>query len=213
MYLRAGAIVLTVAVCILAWNQLRNSWKNQYVVLLDAPVEMLGVTRHRISTPLAMDYDIVIRFRVNDDDRRIMCAIGYPEDGYPGQSNEHLCAGRPTVLYTSWLLREAQRVVAQGRTDGRADRYSAGGGAVEAQLGDFVGHAGRPQDLSVTFGRDARFLSFAHPRLVVQAYWMSIDREFGVVYSEGAIVLAGIGVLLMLAGVLRGAARRFRGSG
>ena len=212
MYLRVGAIALAVAASVLARNGLRNGWKNQYIVLLDVPIQMSGVTKHRLSTGLAMNYDIAIRFHVNGHDPRVMCSIGYPLGGYSDQINKHLCARHSAVLYTSWLLREAKRVVAKGQTEGEAQEFSLFDDSVEAALGHFMSHAGRRQVLSVTFRRDARFLSFAHPRLVVQGYWMSIDREFGVVWTEGAIVLAGIGILLVLIGSIRGAVRRFRRS-
>lgn len=62
----------------------------------------------------------------------------------------------------------------------------------------------------MTFRRDARFLRFAHPRLVVEADWMSADREFGVVWTEGAIVLSGIGLFLVLVAGIRGTRRAYR---
>lgn len=212
MYLRVGAIVVAVAACVLAWNQLRNGWKDQYIVLLDAPVQMSGATKHRIFTGLTIPYTVAVRFHVDGDDPRVLCSIGYRLGGYPEQIDKHLCARYPAVLYTRWLLREAQRVVANGQTEGKAQSFSMANNIVDAELGDFVSHAGQAQDLSVTFGRDERFLRFTHPRLMVKANWMTVDREFGVVWSEGAIVVAVIGVFLVVIGSIREAAQRIRRS-
>ncbi len=209
MYLRAGAIVLVVAASVLAWNDLRNQWKQQYVVLLDVPIAMSGVTTHRLSTKLPISYDIAVRFRANGDDPRILCAIGYFPEGYP-EVDRHQCAGRPPALNTSWLLRDAQRIVDTGHIEGKAQKFSFGGGEVEAGIGYFTGRPGRAQDLSVTFGRDLRFLSFAHPRLVVQADWLSAYSALGVAWTEGAVVLAGLGIVLILISGIREGVRRSR---
>ena len=210
MYLRAGAIVLVIAATVLAWNVLRNQWKQQYVVLLDVPVRMSGVSTYRLSTKLPMSYDIAITFRVNGDDPRIMCRIGYLPAGYP-EIDHHECARYPAAFFTSWLLRDdAGATVESGHTGGKAQKFSFAGGEVEASIGSFTGHPGRQQDLRLTFHRDLRFLSVARPRLVVQASWLSADGEFGVVWTEGALVLAAFGVILVVIEGIRSAVRHAR---
>jgi hypothetical protein len=209
VYLRAGAIVLAIAATVVAWNVLHNQWKQQYVVLLDVPVRMSGVTTQRLYTKVPMSYDIAIKFRVNGDDPRIMCRIGYLPARYP-DIDHHQCARYPAAFFSSWLLRDARRIVERGHTGGKAEKFSFAGGEVEASLGYFTGHPGRPQDLSLTFQRDLRSLSFAGPRLVVQASWLSADRELGVAWIEGAVVLAGFGIILVLIEGIRSAVRRAR---
>lgn len=212
MYARAGAVVLVVAASVLAWNELRNGWKDQYVVALDVPVQMSGVTTRRLTTGLTTQYDIAIKLRVDGEDPRVMCRIGYPMGVY-GADDKHRCTRFPAVLYSRWAVRDAQRVMGEGHTEGKAQKFTTGGdAAVEAELGHFAGHAGRRQDLTVAFRRDARLLNFAHPRLVVQADWMSLDREFGTVWTLGALVLAGAGSFLVLIGAIREGIRRSRRS-
>jgi hypothetical protein len=209
--LRAGAMVLTLAACILVWNELANGWKSRYVDLLDVPVQLSGVSNHRLFTKLSMPYDVAIRFRANGDDPRVLCAIGYLPAGYSAHDKDR-CANRPAVLSTRWLIRDGQRIVAEGQTPGEGSEFSLDDGFIDVNLGHFASHAGRPEDLRVTFRRDARSLSFTRPRLVVHGYWLAVQGELGAVWVGLAIVLTGIGLCLVLIGGIRGAVRRLRRS-